>query len=79
MISIFPHNRLTDRRNAIKSKKVNDVNNIYCISCYKKNNLKNCYKCNKNYCNDCLLTKYSSLYCYECNDKITFFNCCYYR
>ena len=80
MISVYPeNNRLYNRRNGLRSVKVSDssINRKYCISCYKMVNLTTCNRCCKFFCSECLLPKYTSLYCYECADKISIFTCCF--
>ena len=81
MISVYPErNRLSDRRNGIRSVKISDSSiKKYCNSCYKNRNINliTCNKCCKNFCSECLLPKYTSLYCYECADKISIFSCCF--
>lgn len=82
MIPVYPeNNRLSNRRNGIRSVKVSDssINRKHCNSCYKNKNvdLISCNKCCKSFCSDCLLPKYTSLYCYECADKINILTCCF--
>ena len=82
MTLVFPEksiNRSLDRRNAIRSVKVIDSNIKSCSSCFnnKNVNLIRCNKCCKQFCSDCLLPKYTSLYCYDCADRINIFTCCF--